>query len=55
LQKTKEFLENYSGKSITEKDEGMPMLLTKELKWHLVIISVFLNSGDILLSADYHR
>lgn len=51
--KTKEFLGSYSGKSITEKDEGIADAFNKGIEISSGDYIMFLNSGDTLLSTDY--
>lgn len=51
--KTKEFLEHYSGKSISEKDEGIADAFNTGIKLSSGDYILFLNSGDVLISKDY--
>jgi GT2 family glycosyltransferase len=51
--KTKDFLDGYSGKSISEKDEGIADAFNKGIKSSSGNYIMFLNSGDILLSTNY--
>lgn len=51
--KTKDFLEHYQGKSISEKDEGIADAFNKGIKLSSGDYIMFLNSGDVLLSEDY--
>lgn len=51
--RTKEFLKSYSGKSITEKDEGIADAFNKGIRISSGDYIIFLNSGDILLEPNY--
>lgn len=51
--KTIEFLKTYSGKSITEMDEGIADAFNKGIKLSSEKYIMFLNSGDVLLSPSY--
>lgn len=53
--KTKEFLENYTGKSLTEKDSGIADAFNKGIQLSAGNYIMFLNSGDELLNDDYLR
>jgi glycosyltransferase len=48
-EKTKEYLKIYSGKSITEKDEGIGDAFNKGVKLSSGKYIMFLNSGDVLI------
>ncbi len=50
---TKEYLKNYNGKVINEKDSGIADAFNKGLKISSGEFIMFLNSGDLLLDADY--
>jgi glycosyltransferase len=52
-EKTEEFLKNYSGKSISEKDEGIGDAFNKGVKLSSGNYIMFLNSGDILIDKYY--
>jgi glycosyltransferase involved in cell wall biosynthesis len=52
-QRTKKFLEDYSGKSISEKDEGISDAFNKGIKISTGSYIMFLNSGDILIDNRY--
>ncbi len=52
-EKTKKFLENYNGKSITEKDDGIADAFNKGIKLASGSYVMFLNSGDILIDSMY--
>jgi len=52
-EKTKEFLKNYHGKSITEKDNGIADAFNKGIKISSGDFIMFLNSGDVLLNKSY--
>ncbi len=51
--KTKDFLDTYPGKSLSEKDEGIADAFNKGIKTSSGNYIMFLNSGDILLSKNY--
>ena len=50
---TKEFLKSYSGKSISEKDNGISDAFNKGINLASGDLLMFLNSGDILLESSY--
>ncbi len=52
-EKTKEFLKTYSGKSITEKDDGIADAFNKGVKLSSGKYILFLNSGDELIEKSY--
>jgi glycosyltransferase len=52
-ERTKEFLKTYSGKSITEKDEGIADAFNKGVKLSSGKYIMFLNSGDVLIEKSY--
>lgn len=52
-ERTKKFLENYNGKSITEKDEGIADAFNKGVNFASGSYVMFLNSGDILIDSVY--
>lgn len=52
-QRTKEFLKTYSGKSVTEKDQGIADAFNKGVRLSSGDFIMFLNSGDILLEPNY--
>ena len=52
-EKTSEFLKTYSGKSITEKDDGISDAFNKGVKLSSGNYIMFLNSGDVLLDKSY--
>jgi glycosyltransferase len=51
--KTIDYLKNFSGKFISEKDEGIADAFNKGIKICSGDYIMFLNSGDILLSPSY--
>jgi glycosyltransferase involved in cell wall biosynthesis len=52
-EKTKEFLRNYQGKSISEADDGIADAFNKGVKYSSGTYIMFLNSGDVLLDKSY--
>jgi len=52
-EKTSEFLKTYSGKSITEKDDGISDAFNKGVKLSSGNCIMFLNSGDVLFDKSY--
>ena len=50
---TKDYLKNYYGKVINEKDSGIADAFNKGIKVSSGEFIMFLNSGDLLLSPDY--
>ena len=52
-QKTLEFLESFSGKSISEQDQGISDAFNKGIKLSQGSAVMLLNSGDILLDQTY--
>lgn len=53
-EKTKNFLMSYSGKVISEKDNGIADAFNKGIKYSSGDFIVFLNSGDILSDKNYY-
>lgn len=51
--KTKDYLESYSAKSISEKDEGIADAFNKGIQNSSGDYIMFLNSGDVLISTNY--
>jgi glycosyltransferase len=54
-ERTIEFLKTYSGKSITEKDEGIADAFNKGINLSSGECVMFLNSGDVLLDKSYPK
>lgn len=52
-QETKEILKSYKGKSISEKDNGIADAFNKGIRLASGDLMMFLNSGDILIDANY--
>ncbi len=52
-EKTKKYLETYSGKSVSEKDDGISDAFNKGVRLSSGSYIMFLNSGDVLLSKNY--
>jgi glycosyltransferase involved in cell wall biosynthesis len=52
-EKTSEFLKTYSGKYITEKDDGISDAFNKGVKLSSGKYIMFLNSGDVLIEKSY--
>ena len=52
-QKTLEFLKRYSGKSVSEPDQGISDAFNKGIKYSKGDAVMILNSGDILLDKSY--
>lgn len=50
---TLEFLENYNGKVINEKDSGIADAFNKGIKYSSGDAIMYLNSGDVLINPDY--
>ena len=51
--KTKDFLKNHQGVSVSEKDRGISDAFNKGVRFSTGNSVMFLNSGDILLDKDY--